>query len=188
MEDLQIVELYWSRDPQAIAQSQEKYGLYCFWVARRILDSAEDSEECVNDTWVAAWNRIPPHRPDFLRMFLAKITRRLAFNRCKAALAQKRGGGQMPLVLEELEECVAGSEDVESTFDAKELGNSIRKFVDGLPAREGDVFVRRYFFVEPVQVIAQTYGLTENHVSVILSRVRKKLREHLKKEGYLDET
>lgn len=188
MEDLQIVELYWSRDPQAIAQSQEKYGLYCFWVAHRILDSAEDSEECVNDTWVAAWNRIPPHRPDFLRMFLAKITRRLAFNRCKAALAQKRGGGQMPLVLEELGECVAGSEDVESTYDAKELGNSIRKFVDDLPAREGDVFARRYFFVEPVQVIAQTYGLTENHVSVILSRVRKKLREHLKKEGYLDET
>ena len=94
----------------------------------------------------------------------------------------------MPLVLEELGECVAGSEDVESTFDAKELVNSIRKFVDDLPAREGDVFVRRYFFVEPVQVIAQTYGLTENHVSVILSRVRKKLREHLKKEGYLDET
>ena len=140
MEDLQIIELYWSRDPQAIAQSQDKYGPYCFSVAHGILESLEDSEECVNDTWVAAWNGMPPHRPDYLRMFLAKITRRLAFNRYKAAMAQKRGGGQMALVLEELEECVAGSQNVEDSFDARELGRSVRKFVENLPAREGDVF------------------------------------------------
>ncbi|MGI6255762.1 MAG: RNA polymerase sigma factor [Acutalibacter sp.] len=187
MEDIKIVELYWSRDPQAIAQSQEKYGPYCFSVAHGILESLEDSEECVNDTWVAAWNRMPPHRPDFLRMFLAKITRRLAFNRYKAVFAQKRGGGQVPLVLDELEECVAGTEDVEAAFDAQELGQCVRHFVNGLPPREGDVFVRRYFFADPIREIAKTYGLTENHVSVILSRVRKKLREYLEKEGFLNE-
>ena len=92
MEDTQIIQLYWSRDPQAIAQSKDKYGAYCFCVAQNILDSPEDAEECVNDTWLHAWNGMPPHRPQVLRMFLAKITRRVAFNRVKARLTQKRGG------------------------------------------------------------------------------------------------
>ena len=166
MEDRQIVQLYWDRDQQAIACCKEKYGIYCFSVANHILESREDSEECVNDTWFSAWNRIPPHRPGALRMFLAKITRGLAFNRFKARYAQKRGGGQLPLVLDELGECV-------------------RQFVAQLPARDGDVFLRRYFFTESVKEIAEGYGLTENHVSVVLSRTRKKLKDHLTKEGYL---
>ena len=92
MEDLQIVQLYWDRDQQAIACSKEKYGIYCFTVANHILDNFQDSEECVSDTWLSAWNAMPPHRPQVLRMFFAKITRRLAFNRFKANSAQKRGG------------------------------------------------------------------------------------------------
>lgn len=188
MEDLQIVELYWERDPQAIVRSKEKYGIYCFTVANHILGSWEDSEECVNDTWFHAWKRMPPHKPSVLRMFLAKITRRLAFNRFKAYTAQKRGGGEVPLVLDELAECVGDETDVEDVFLAKELGESVRKFVAALPSREGDVFVRRYFFTEPVGEIAQSYGLTPNHVSVILSRTREKLKKQLKKEGFLDES
>lgn len=185
MEDLQIVQLYWDRDQQAIACSKEKYGIYCFTVANHILDNFQDSEECVSDTWLSAWNAMPPYRPQVLRMFFAKITRRLAFNRFKANSAQKRGGGQLPLVLEELSQCVAGSEDLDGALVAKELGTCIRNFVEQLPPREGDVFVRRYFFTEPVKEIAQKYGLTENHVSVILNRTRNKLKDHLQKEGYL---
>lgn len=185
MEDVQIVKLYWERDPQAISKSKEKYGIYCFSLANHILENREDSEECVNDTWLAAWDRMPPHRPTALRMFLAKITRALAFNRFKANSAQKRGGGQLPLVLEELAECVAGSEDVSGQVEAQELGRCVREFVDNLPSREGDVFLRRYFFTESIREISQAYGMTENHVSVTLSRVRKKLRSHLEQEGYL---
>ena len=161
MEDLQIVQLYWDRDQQAIACSKEKYGIYCFTIANHILDNFQDSEECVSDTWLSAWNAMPPHRPQVLRMFFAKITRRLAFNRFKA------------------------SEDLDGALVAKELGTCIRNFVEQLPPREGDVFVRRYFFTEPVKEIAQKYGLTENHVSVILNRTRNKLKDHLQKEGYL---
>lgn len=188
MEDSRIVELYWDRNPQAITQSKEKYGIYCFSVADHILSNWEDSEECVNDTWLHAWNKMPPHRPDVLRMFLAKITRRVAFNRFKANSAQKRGGGQMPLILDELAECVRDETDVEDSLIAKELGESIRRFVVALPAREGDVFARRYFFAESVSEIGDKYGLSTNYVSVTLSRTRKKLKQHLIKEGFLDES
>lgn len=185
MEDRQIIDLYWARDPQAIAQSKEKYGAYCFRVADCVLGSREDAEECVNDTWFHAWNGMPPHRPNVLRMFLAKITRRVAFNRWKAESAQKRGGGQLTLVLDELAECLADETDVEDTVIAAELGDCIRRFVATLPTREGDVFARRYFFTESMEEIAGRYGLTVNHTMVLLSRTRKKLKAHLTKEGYL---
>lgn len=188
MEDLQIVELYWQRDPQAITQSKEKYGIYCFAVANHVLANWEDSEECVNDTWLYAWNKMPPHRPRALKFFLAKITRRVAFNRFKAHSAQKRGGGQLPLVLDELAECIKDETDVEDSFIAKELGECVKRFVTSLPAREGDIFARRYFFTESISEIASNYGLTDNHVSVLLNRTRKKLRQCLIKEGFLDES
>ena len=117
MEDCAIIALYWARDEAAIARSQEKYGGYCRAVAGRLLASPQDAEECVSDTWLAAWGSMPPHRPQALRMFFAKLTRRLAFNRYKANTAEKRGGGQLPLVLEELAECVAGSEDVQQQVE-----------------------------------------------------------------------
>ena len=187
MEDTQIIQLYWSRDPQAITQSKDKYGAYCFCVAHNILDSPEDAEECVNDTWLHAWNGMPPHRPQVLRMFLAKITRRVAFNRVKARLTQKRGGGQLELALEELAECLSQESPVEDQVVARELGESIRRFVRALPRREGDLFVRRYFFTEPVGTIARRYGLSDNYTTVLLSRTRKKLRQHLIKEGFIHE-
>ncbi|MDE7221104.1 MAG: sigma-70 family RNA polymerase sigma factor [Oscillospiraceae bacterium] len=185
MEDSQIVELYWQKNADAISETSNKYGSYCFTIANNILRSAEDSEECVNDTWLHAWNAMPPQRPNILRMFLAKITRSLSINRFHARNAEKRGGGEINLVLDELADCLAGETDVEAEYEVRELEQCIRRFVRGLPERDGNVFVRRYFFTEPVAVIAGRYGLTENHVAVILSRTRKRLRVKLVKEGYL---
>lgn len=188
MDDQKIIALYWARDPQAIACSQEKYGPYCFAVARNIVEDRRDAEECLNDTWLHAWKGMPPHRPNVLQLFLAKITRRVALNRWKAGRAQKRGGGQMELVLEELAQCAGPGPSVEEEVMARALGESIAAFVRALPKREGDVFTRRYFFTEPMEAIAARYGLTVNHTAVLLSRTRKKLKEHLRKEGFLYET
>lgn len=187
MEDSRIIDLYWCRNPEAIAETDRKYGAYCFTIAENILHSKEDAEECVNDTWLNAWNAMPPQRPAVLQMFLAKITRNLSFNRFNARSAEKRGGGQLPLVLDELAECVASQTDVEREYTAKELWQSIRAFVRALPERDGNVFVRRYFFTESVTEIARRYGLTDNNVMVILSRTRKKLKVHLIKEGFFRE-
>ena len=187
MEDYQIVGLYWKKDENAIKETSDKYGAYCFAIADNILQNTEDSEECVNDTWLNAWNAMPPQRPAKLRMFLAKITRNLSFNRFNARSAQKRGGGEIVLVLDELAECIASETDLASEYEAKELGQSIRKFVQSLPERDGNIFVRRYFFTEPIAQIAEKYGLSENNVAVILSRIRKKLKTHLIKEGFFSE-
>lgn len=185
MEDREIVELYWQKNTDAISQTANKYGAYCFAIANNILHSAEDSEECVNDTWLHAWNAMPPQRPNVLRMFLAKITRNLSFNLFNMKNAEKRGGGEIPLVLDELAECLASKADVEIAYEATELEQCIRRFVRALPKRDRNVFVRRYFFTEPTSAIAERYGLTVNNITVILSRTRKKLKLELMKEGYL---
>lgn len=185
MEDSQIVELYWQKNADAISATADKYGSYCFTIANNILHSAEDSEECVNDTWLNAWNAMPPQKPNVLRMFLARITRNLSFNRFNKRNAEKRGGGEIVLVLEELSECLAGEADVETAYEAAELEQCIRRFVRALPERNRNVFVRRYFFTEPVSAIAKRYGLTANNIAVILSRTRKELKLVLMKEGYL---
>ena len=186
MEDSRIVALYWQRDASAIKETENKYGAYCFSVANNILHNEEDAEECVNDTWLKNWNAIPPQRPNQLQMFVAKITRNLSFNRFKARSAEKRGGGEMILVLDELSECLAGNTNVECEYAAKELERCIQLFVRALPERDGNVFVRRYFFTESVSEIAKRYALTENYVMVILSRTRKKLKTHLVKEGFFN--
>ncbi len=185
MEDGQIIELYWQKDVDAISETANKYGAYCFTIAENILHNTEDSEECVNDTWLHAWNAIPPQRPTVLRMFLARITRNLSFDRFNAKNAKKRGGGEITFVLDELAECLSSGANVEAAYESKELGQCIRRFVRALPERDGNVFVRRYFFTDPVADIAKRYCLTENNVMTILSRTRKKLKSHLLKEGYL---
>lgn len=185
MEDHQIIDLFWQKNAAAISESARKYGAYCFAIADHILHNTEDSEECVNDTWLHAWNAIPPQRPHVLRMFLAKITRNLSLDRLTARNAQKRGGGEIALVLDELGECLGNGTNTEASYEAKELRQSIQRFVRTLPERDGNVLVRRYFFAEPTADIAARYSLTENHVMVILSRTRKKLKAHLLKEGYI---
>lgn len=187
MDDQQIITLYHMRSTDAISETAKKYGTYCFTIADHILRNREDSEECVNDTWLNTWNSIPPQTPLSFPMFLAKITRNLSINRLYARTADKRGGGEATLVLDELAECIAGETNVEDEYIARELGQCIRTFVRSLPKREGNLFVRRYFFTESVAVIAKNYRMTTNHVIVSLSRTRKKLRLHLIKEGYIDE-
>ena len=187
MEDSKIVELYWQKNEKAIKETNTKYGAYCYAIADNILHNREDSEECVNDTWLKAWNAMPPQKPTKLQMFLAKITRNLSFNRFNARSAEKRGGGEIVLVLDELAECLASESDVVSEYEVRELGRCIQKFVRALPERDCNVFVRRYFFTESVAQIAKKYGLTQNNVMVILSRTRTKLKNYLIKEGFWNE-
>ena len=184
MEDTAIIELYFAREERAIQETMQKYGAYCMQVARNILRSEPDAEECVTDTWMKAWNAIPPERPQFLKLFLAKITRNLSINRYKALRRVKRGGGEAEAALEELAEVVADSTSVEDTVTAAELSSLIDTFVRKLPERDGNVFIRRYFYTEGVTEIARRYNLTQTNVSVILNRTRGKLKEYLLKAGY----
>ena len=140
MDDLQIIELYFARDEQAIKETDSKYGKLCHSIAYNILNNREDSEECVNDTWLKTWDMIPPTRPQCFRLFLAKIVRNLSFNKYKAKHTDKRGNGEISLILDELEECIAEKSAVEEFFLAKELKNTINAFVSALPERECNIF------------------------------------------------
>ena len=180
MEDREIIELYWRRSERAIACSEEKYGAYCRAVARQILRSLEDTEECVSDTWLAA---MPPHRPAVLRTFLGRLTRNLAVNRRIYDGAQKRGGGEVSLALDELREC-AGGDTAEEAFEAAELGRLIDRFLRGLSASECNLFLRRYWYLDSIDMLAARYGLRPGAVKTRLHRTREKLRTFLRKEGY----
>lgn len=184
MEDEEILDLYFARDEQAVAETDRKYGGYCFTLANSILNNPEDAEETVSDTYMKVWKVIPPKRPNIFKMFLARITRNLSFSRWRGYTAAKRGGGEMALVLEELDGCIAAPGGVEDRMNAKELASSIRAFLNTLPTREQDIFLRRYFFVEEVDVIAKRYGMKPSTVQRTLSRTRDKLRKYLIQEGY----
>lgn len=184
MEDTAILDLYFARNEQAIVEADRKYGGYCHSVANRILGSREDAEEIVSDTLLQSWNTIPPQRPNFLKLFLAKITRNLAYTRWRSRTAAKRGGGETELVLEELAGCIPGNERVDDRLNAKELEAAICRFLDTLPQREQDIFLRRYFFVEECGEIAARYNMKSANVLRILSRTRMKLKNYLTQEGY----
>ncbi len=184
MEDEQILNLYFARDERAVEETDRKYGSYCFSLANNILHSPQDAEETVSDTYLNTWNAIPPQRPSVLKMFLAKITRNLAFTRWRRYNAEKRGGGEMELVLEELEGCIATAGSVEDRLNGRELAAAIRTFLNTLPRREQDIFLRRYFFVEESGAIAQRYGMKPDTVRRTLSRTRAKLKTYLQQEGY----
>lgn len=186
MTDAEIIGLYLSRNEDAIRGSREKYGAYCFSIAKNILGDARDSEECVNSVWLKAWDSIPPAKPQVLKLYLAKLTRSLAFNRLESRQALKRGGGEADLVLDELESC-AGSGDAATEAELKELREAVARFVKTLPERERNVLIRRCFYTEPVEKIAERYGVSGSGVLSALSRARKKLRNYLVKEGFIDE-
>ena len=185
MNDSQIIGLYWARDEQAISETARQYGAYCMGIANQILRDEADAEECVNDTWLNAWNSIPPARPTRFRLFLGRITRNLSINRYKEKHREKRGGGELPLILEELDQVLADTKDVDSELDRGELVALLNRFVGKLPERERAIFVRRYFWAESAGEIARRYGIRESNVLVILSRTRGKLRTVLEKEGYV---
>ena len=184
MEDERIIRLYWDRDERAISVTAEKYGGYCAAIANNILGNHEDAEECVNDTYQRAWNAMPPHWPAILSAFLGKITRNLSLNRKKKRGAEKRGNGEIPLVWEELEEVVSGVERAEQALDREELAAAINAFLAELPVEKRRIFLLRYWYWEKIPEIASRVGKTENHVSVILSRLRAKLRMKLEKGGF----
>ncbi len=183
MEDNAIIDLYWARDERAIQASDTKYGPYCRTVAGSILWDRRDREECVSDTWQRAWNTMPPQKPSLLRAFFGAITRNLALNRYQYNTAQKRGGGQLPLALEELEQCLPGGRSPEQAVEEGELTALLERFLRGLPLRERTVFLRRYWYLQPVKDIARSLGLGESRVKMMLLRTRSKLREVLEKEG-----
>lgn len=184
MNDSEIIELYWKRDEQAITESQNTYGAYCYTIANNILHNCEDAEECVNDIWLRTWNLIPPQKPKYLSLFLGKITRNLSFDRWRKNHAKKRGEQEIHLVLDELKECIPASDDIEQEILAEELSEKINQFLGVLKKRDREIFLRRYYYVESTWDIANRYAIKESHVLVILSRVRKKLEQFLKKEGY----
>ena len=184
MDDKSIVDLYFSRDQEAIAQTDKKYGHYCYRIAYNILTNREDAEESVSDTYVAAWRAIPPRRPSVLSTFLGKITRHIAIDRWRERNASKRGGGEVPLALEELQDCVAGMQNVEMDYERKEIIKAYVKFLDALPVTERRVFLCRYWYVDSVEAIADKFGFSQSKVKTMLHRTRAKLRKQLAEEGY----
>ena len=184
MKDEDIIDLYFSRNEQAIEETQIKYGKYLEKVAGNILCDRLDIEECVDDTYLKLWERIPPARPLIFKAFVGKITRELAFDRYRASVASKRGSGVIAEVLDELEECIPGNNSVEQTVLGNEMESIIKDFVNTLSKREAYIFTCRYFYAEGIPTIAEGCGISKHYVSVILGRVRKKLKIRLEKEGY----
>ena len=185
MEDKEIINLYLSRNESAITVTMNKYDKYCYSIPYSILNNQEDSEECVNDTWMKVWKAIPPQIPNCFRAFIGKITRNLSFDKYKKENAKKRGGSELSLVLEELEECLPDQDNnVEETIIENELQHLINRFVEDLPLKYRNIFVRRYFFVNSIEEISIMYGVSKNNVMVILSRIRAQLKDYLWKENY----
>ncbi len=185
MMDEQIVALYWERAEQAIAETAAKYGRYCHTISYTILSSHEDAEECVNDTYIQAWDCIPPHRPSILSTFLGKITRRISIDRWRKRTARKRGGGELPLVLDELAECISDNDGPEQELDREQLSEVINTFVHSLPIMEQKVFLCRYWYMNSVNTIGKRFDYSESKVKTMLHRTRNKLRTVLSKEGFL---
>ena len=185
MDDEAILSLYWQREHAAVTETERKYGRLCFSVANNILTNREDSEECVNDTWLHAWNSIPPARPLRFSAWLARITRNLAVSRLRERGAQKRGGGEIPLVLEELSECIPGSSDPQRSVERQELAEAVNRFLAGLDPAVRDLFVARYFYAVPLTELSDHTGWTVGKVKSLLRRTRLKLRTTLNEEGLL---
>lgn len=184
MQDQDIIELYFARNEQAIAESSNKYSYYCTSIALGILQNMQDAEECVNDTWLRAWNSIPPAKPDHLQLYLGGITRHLSLDRFRRQRAAKRGGSELVLALDEIHDVVASDTDVTAQIAEQEFSEIFNRFLWSLPERDCNIFIRRYYYLDPISLIAKRYGLSVSNVQKILSRTRQKLRDYLEKEGY----
>lgn len=180
MEDSQIIELYWQRDERAMRECELRFGAYCLQIAMNVLHSREDAEECVNDTWLRAWNAIPPERPGRLSLFLGKIVRNLAIDRYRNNVAAKHGGGQTKLCLEELEECIGKEVSLEDRIALREAMNA---FLKESPENHRDVFLMRYWYFMPVHEIAKRNKTTDGAIKMTLHRMREELRKYLAREG-----
>lgn len=183
MEDRQIIELYWKRDEAAIARTAERYGGYCGMIARNVLQSEQDAEECLDDAWLAAWNSIPPQKPENLAAYLGKLTRRKAIDRLRALRREKRGGTAVDLALEELEDVLPAGDDPEDAALRKELAEAVNRFLATLSATERNVFLCRYWYFDGIEAIGASFGCSQSKVKSMLHRTRNKLRKFLQKEG-----
>ena len=184
MDDEKIVELYWERDEKAIEETDFKYKKYLFSIAFNVLHDRLDSEECLNDTYLGAWNAIPPTKPSVLKAFLTTITRRIAIKRYHSNLKQSVIPSEMTVSLSELEDFVAGDGDVDSEFDAERLGRVISDFVRSLSERRQFIFMSRYYVADPIDTIAGDLSLSRSMVNKELAAIRSALKEKLESEDY----
>lgn len=184
MTDEKIVDMYWDRSEDAITETEKKYGTYCQSIAYRILNNIEDSMECVNDTYLKAWNSMPVERPNRLAAFLGKITKNLALDKYEYYTAEKRGGIQTKLALDELSECISGKDNPEKLVDKYHLEEIMNSFLRDLSEKHRNIFVARYWHLFFIGDIAARYSFTESDVRTSLHRSREKLRKVLKAEGF----
>ena len=184
MEDSKIIDLYWARQEDAITQTQIKYGTYCLSLAHNILPRREDAQECVNDTYLAAWNSMPPHRPSILSTYLSKLTRRISIDLLRYHNRDKRQESQYALSLEELGECVSGGNSTEDAYTEKELAEAIACYLRLCSKEARQVFLGRYYYLDSVRDVAAYCGMSESKCKSLLHRTRLGLREYLQKEGY----
>lgn len=182
MDDSRIIMLFWQRNEDAITETQRKYGRYCYSIAYQILNNNEDAEECVNDTYIGAWNAIPPYRPEKLSVFLGRITRNLALKKWRAKNAAKRGGGETALAMHELEACISSGNNIEAYLNAEELAEIINVFLGGLSVAERRVFLCLYWYFDSISDISVQFGFTQSKVKMMLKRTREKLLRHLEQE------
>ena len=185
MEDREIIELYWQRSQEAIGQTDIKYGGMCRGISYNILASHEDSEECVSDTYLALWQRLPPERPGYFRSFIAAIVRNLSLKCLRSRRSIKRGGGEAVLALEELDQCLASECSVEKLYEYKELTAAIENFLRSLSPADRDIFVCHYWLFLPTAETAKGLSLSKSRVNTSLFRTRQKLAEYLRKEGFI---
>jgi len=185
MDDELILDLYWARSESAISETAKKYGSYCTKIAVNILQNNEDAEECVNDTYHKAWDAIPPQRPSNFRAFLGRITRNLSLNKYKEQRTRKRGGDNIALIYSELEKCIPSGSNVEKEYESNLVISAINSFLLSLDKESRIVFVRRYWYADPIQAIAARFQMSESKVKSMLFRTRKRLRTHLENEGVI---
>ena len=184
-DDKELIGLYLQRNERAIAESKQKYGTMCMRLAERILGNSEDAEECVNDVLMQAWNTVPDQPPEHLPAYLTALTRNIAVNRLKQNRRLKRGGGQIPAVLDELAECIPADETVESAYDRHCFLTALERFLATLSHDARVIFLRRYWYLESSREIAGQFGMSESKVRVTLMRTRRKLKSFLEKEEIL---
>lgn len=184
MDDDKIIDLYWNRDENAIAETRNKYENYCFSISRNILHNQQDCEETLNDTYLALWNAIPPHHPLNLSTFIGKICRRLSINKWRSLSADKRGGGQATVSFEELEACISDHTLNQNAKDTV-LADTINQFLSELKESDRKVFVCRYWYFDSIEDIAARFSFSPSKTKMILKRTRDKLKDYLTKEGVM---
>lgn len=183
MDDKKIVELYWQRSEEAITKTAEKYNTYLHSISHNILYNNEDVRECVNDTYFAAWNTIPPNAPIRLSTFLGKIVRNISINRYNLYKTKKRGNGQLEYVLSELDECIPDKANVIKNVEDKDITNIIQSFLYSQPKYKRYIFIHRYWYITPISDIAKNFNMSESKVTSLLFRMRKELKKILEGEG-----